>query len=402
MRLFLNIGYVIVFSLLIMAPVAQELPAAPVAPEQPAAAPEQPAPVAAAPVVEKSAIPEGLTPETHQAALVAIDRGIAYLRNEMKETGTLFDPGLTGLALTSILRSQRYQPSDEEWIAKGIEFLVKLQKPDGGIYQDQLISYNTSVAIMALTSRPDIAKKYAAEIERAKNFLLTFQYDEGESYTKETYLHYGGIGYGKTGRPDLSNTNMALEALREAGVPADDPAIKKAIIFLERCQNNSETNPQEWAGNDGGFIYFPGQSYAGETTLPNGKTGQRSYGSMTYAGIKSYIYANISQDDPRFKAAWGWVQKNYDLSQNPGIGEQGLFYYYHTFAKTLALMNIPAVTDDQGVAHYWREDLARILISKQWEDGSWKNTNPRWWETEPKLVTSYCVMCLVLCVQQGK
>lgn len=361
--------------------------------------PTTPSPVPTQPTAE---LPAGLSAETYQASLVSIDRGIAYLRSQMQESGTLFDPGLTALALTSILRSKRYQPSDEEWIAKGLESLISFQKPDGGIYRDQLISYTTSVAIMALTSRPDIAIKYADEIQKAKNFLLTFQYDEGESYTKENCLFYGGIGYGKSGRPDLSNTNLALEALREAGVKADDPAMQKAITFLQNCQNNSETNSQAWASNDGGFIYYPGVSYAGTTTLPNSATGQRSYGSMTYAGIKSYIYANVSQDDPRFKAAWAWVQKNYDLTQNPGIGEQGLFYYYHTFAKTLALMDIPAVIDEQGVAHYWREDLAQTLIAKQLEDGSWKNNNPRWWESEPRLVTSYSVMCLVLCTRLPK
>ena len=49
-----------------------------------------------------------------------------------------------------------------------------------------------------------------------------------------------------------------MEALRDTGLPADDPALQKALVFVSRCQNlKSEFNDQPWAGkvNDGGFIY---------------------------------------------------------------------------------------------------------------------------------------------------
>ena len=41
-------------------------------------------------------------------------------------------------------------------------------------------------------------------------------------------------------------------------MPKDDPAFKKALVFVSRCQNlKSEHNDQPWAGkiNDGSFIY---------------------------------------------------------------------------------------------------------------------------------------------------
>ena len=56
---------------------------------------------------------------------------------------------------------------------------------------------------------------------------------------------------------------------------------------------------------------------------------------MTYAGLKSMIYAGVKKDDPRVKAAYEWVQKHYTLDENPGMGGNGLYYYYHTFAKAL-------------------------------------------------------------------
>ena len=46
----------------------------------------------------------------------------------------------------------------------------------------------------------------------------------------------------------LSNTAFFIEALRETGLPADDPNLQKAIAFISRGQNlKSEFNDQSWA-----------------------------------------------------------------------------------------------------------------------------------------------------------
>jgi squalene-hopene/tetraprenyl-beta-curcumene cyclase len=66
-----------------------------------------------------------------------------------------------------------------------------------------------------------------------------------------------------------------------------------AIQFIQRCQNLPTHNPEKWASDDpqnkGGFIYAPGESKAGQTNLPSGRVALRSYGSMSYAGLLSYI-----------------------------------------------------------------------------------------------------------------
>ena len=162
---------------------------------------------------------------------------------------------------------------------------------------------------------------------------------------------YGGVGYGKHGRPDLSNTQMMLEALHDAGVSPEDPAIQEALVFVSRSQNLKTTNPSAWAQagpNDGGFIYTPangGESMAsqyvgegryGELLVGSDPRRLRSYGSMTYAGFKSLLHAGLNQNDPRVDAAMGWIRRNWTLEENPGVGQQGLYYYFHALSRALS------------------------------------------------------------------
>jgi squalene-hopene/tetraprenyl-beta-curcumene cyclase len=42
----------------------------------------------------------------------------------------------------------------------------------------------------------------------------------------------------------------------------------------------------------------------------------------------------------------------------------------------------------------WRREVAMRLINLQRPDGSWVNTNARWWEKDPNLVTAYAVLSL--------
>ena len=133
---------------------------------------------------------------------------------------------------------------------------------------------------------------------------------------------------------------------------------------------------------------------------PAGKTangGLRSYGSMTYSGLKSMIYAGVDRDDPRVQEAYKWIQKHYTLDENPGMGENGLFYYYHTFAKTLSTLGVEQIADSNGKSHDWRVEIVNRLADAQNPDGSWINKNPRWLEGDPNLVTAYGLLVLSYC-----
>ncbi len=329
-----------------------------------------------------------------------VQQGIDYLtKHGQAEDGSFSSstgPAVTALAATAMLRNGR--SVDDPSVAKALAYIRDFVRPDGGVYAENSLyrNYETAVTVQCLVEA-NRDGRYDETINRAVKFLKGIQMDEGEG-KDPTDFAYGGSGYGKHKRPDLSNTSFFVEALRSAGVPDDDPAIQRALLFISRCQNlESKHNRTPYAAKnpDGGFYYTPspGQSQAGET--PNG--GLRSYASMTYAGLKSMIYAGVGPDDPRVQAATKWIRKHYGLDDNPGLGQQGLYYYYHTFAKALAAMGVDRFKAADGKEHDWREELIAELAKRQRDNGSWVNPTTRWLEGDPNLVTSYALLALSYC-----
>ena len=122
--------------------------------------------------------------------------------------------------------------------------------------------------------------------------------------------------------------------------------------------------------------------------------GLRSYAGMTYAGLKSMIYAGLTPDDPRVKAAYAYITKHYTLDENPGLGQVGLYYYYQTFAKAMALLGQPTFVDGSGESHDWRAELVAALAKRQEPNGGWVNPADRFMEGDPNLVTAYALLAL--------
>ena len=351
----------------------------------------------------------------------AIARGASYLLSQQVEPGQWGSPrgadaGISAMVLGALAAVPEPRPKDvQESLATGLKWLASLQHEDGSIHQGQLANYVTSASIMALSRSSD--PQFTPVIERARSYIVQLQADEGEGYSAGD-RYYGGIGYGGDERPDLSNLQMALDALSASGLKQDHEAYARAIKFLERCQNRSESNDIQileegviiQSGEDGGAGYAPGSSKAEyEITTRDGKRVKvpRSYGSMTYALFKCYLLAGLDREDPRVQAAWHWLGQHWTLDQNPGFeasrdpsaAYQGLFYYYQGMARALALSGNEEITDAEGVVHPWRTELsARIVTLQSRIDGSWVNQNaPRWWEGNPVLATSYALSTLDAC-----
>src|SRR5262249_51890871 len=162
-------------------------------------------------------------------------------------------PGITAMVAAALLR-QPSVPRDQtlQTVGKTLDYLKGLAKPDGGIYVQQIPHYVTATSVMALAAGGRPGDKPL--IEKARRYLADHILDEGEGVPPSDKF-YGGLGYGGTsdgGRADIISLEYGLRAMKEGGLAADDAAWEKAIKFLQRTQNNSETNDQKWATNDGG------------------------------------------------------------------------------------------------------------------------------------------------------
>ena len=327
-----------------------------------------------------------------------VNKAIEYLRIKGQAADGSFSaeagPAVTAIVTTAILRTGR--TADDPMVVKSLKYLQGFVHPDGGIYAENSThqNYETAVAMQCF-AEANRDKRFDELLKKAEHYVKDLQWDDKEGFDKSS-TNYGGAGYGGSKRPDLSNTSFMIDALKSVGRGPDDEAIRKALVFISRCQNlETEFNTTPFAAKnpDGGFYYTPangGASFAGNT--PEG--GLRSYGSMTYAGLKSMIYAGLGPDDPRVKAAVNWLKQHYSLSENPGMGSAGLYYYYQTYAKALGALGDDQFVDNAGKKHEWRSELVSELASRQKLDGSWVNENNRWLEGNTNLVTGYALLAL--------
>jgi squalene-hopene/tetraprenyl-beta-curcumene cyclase len=315
----------------------------------------------------------------------AMEKGIEYILKQQNADGSFSDepmnPGVTGLVISSIAGSPlRDKYIKTEAFEKALAFVLKCIKEDGGIYTDELAqNYHTAICLSMLASIND--PKYAEQIKKTQEFVKSLQAGNKFELESADEQNKGGFGYraGFKGA-DMSNTQFALTALKESGLTADDEVWKRALQFVEKCQNKV----------DGGGIYRPNESKAGVDEKGN----YRSYQSMTYAGLLSFIYANVDKDDKRVQAAVKWITKNWNLKENVPMGKQGLYYNYHTMAKALAAYGEKSLTDDKGVKHDWYRELAQALIENQNKEGYWVNESDRWFESDKVLVTTYALLAL--------
>lgn len=361
------------------------------------------------------------------------DKAAAFLRSKqdhetggwsVNPKGPVF-PAITGLVLSGLMGDPTVTEADPA-VGQAVKFMLNYQQDDGGVYDTLLPTYNTSICVVALSKVSTPQAK--AAVAKAREFLKTLQYGDnavsrpaiGEMVEKVGKDHpfHGGFGYGRQGRPDLSNTGWALEALHASGVESDSAEFQRAIVFLQRLQmvdrrDGVKINDMEFArgSRQGGFIYATGtskdkasdgQSFAGtiKETLSDGTTASRlrAYGSMTYSGFKSYIYANLPRSDPRVAAAWEWIGKNYTLAENPGVGQDGFYYYIVVFAKAMRAYGdaaVPVVSADGAVEHKrWASDLVKRLGELQEEDGGFRSVDDRWMENDRVLITAYALIAL--------
>lgn len=366
-----------------------------------------------------SAFPQAATQAARHESIrqelrLSAERGLNFLRGaQNKETGAWGEAsepvGITALAICSFMLDPNRKQGDPvpAEVEKATAYLLKNVHPDGAIYTKARANYNTALSILALlmNGKPE----HEQVIINARRFLITHQFDLDEKGKQDNPLD-GGIGYGddRGNHADISNTHFCLEALYysqsiladKGDAAKNEPQLNfgAAIDFIQRCQNRPESNKAAWVSKDpddaGGFIYNPVETRGPEVKNADGSVALRSYGSISYAGMLSFIYAGLDKDDPRVKAVIEWLQNHYNVDENPGMGAKGLYYYYHTMSKALSLAKIDFITTKDGRTIDWRAGVTGKLLGLQKGDGSWTNAEGRWMESDPLLVTSYILMAL--------
>jgi squalene-hopene/tetraprenyl-beta-curcumene cyclase len=371
--------------------------------------------------IASNAAAQAISAEHQRRGKIIADRAMEYLNTRQNMQTMGFDddpeaqvlPALTGLVITGFM----LDPGVDErhpLVVTGTRYILNHVQPDGGIYKDILPTYNTAICLSALAQ---VRTPEALEaLLKAQKFIKTLQYGDFNPNNPNdpgfdepidiNHPYYGGVGYGNHGRPDLSNLSFFIQALHDSGVSTNDPAYQRALVFLSRVQMSDEVNEMAYAdGSDqGGFIYatveniesvdgLAGQSMAGTTTETTADGTElvrlRAYGSMTYAGFKSLLYANLDRDDPRIVDAWKWIENNYTLEENPGMGNQGYYYYLCTMARALDAMGIEEIN-----GRNWREDMIDKIFELQFVSGAFRTLDARWMENNDVLIAAYALIAV--------
>jgi squalene-hopene/tetraprenyl-beta-curcumene cyclase len=352
--------------------------------------------------------PAGTISESVQREVAAsIDRGIDWLVANQSENGAWSNqkfPALTALAVRALIESPSAK-ENKDAISKALKFIMSCVQPDGGIYCNVagrkgggLSNYNTSICMMALHAADK--QKYEKTILNARKFVAA-----GQHFGDDVYV--GGFGYDKSTKrayTDLLNTFYSARAMHETQDVEDNrPAGEKKVDIdwqaTEKFVSEMQNKDSAGTNDSGGFFYNPTSPKAGVGTNAEGVVYFRSYGSITYAGLLALIYADVDQRDPRVTSAFDWAFKHWSLEENPGVGQEGLFFFYNVLTKTLAASRHNLIPQKNGKFVNWREEVAKKIVSMQKIDvkngnGYWLNDKGRYWESDPVLVTAYSLLAL--------
>lgn len=344
-------------------------------------------------------------PALAKAAGAAVARGLDWLQQQQATNGAWSRaqfPALTALPLWAVCGSG--ETNRGAMVDKAVGFLLSCVQTNGsicvhvpGVKGGGLPNYNTAIAMTALhaTGRRELIPVILA----ARAYVAGSQHFGDDVYS-------GGFGYDRsTGRAytDLDNTFFAMEAMRRTQDAEDHrPATQKrvdvnwnaAIEYVSKLQNTAASSTTNDAG---GFVYNPDDTGKGGVgTNAEGKVYLRSFGSITYVGLLALIYADVTRADPRVVSAVDYASRHWTLDENPGMGAQGLYFYYNVMTRSLATAGINALPRKQGggAEIAWRNEAIRKIVSLQQPDGKWINDNNRFWENDPVLATAYSLLAL--------
>jgi squalene-hopene/tetraprenyl-beta-curcumene cyclase len=332
-------------------------------------------------------------------------------------------PSLTPLVLETLLGLPPTEKS-EAACRKGAAYLARMVGPDGSINEGPHgLSYPVYTAVFSVRalSRPQMADFRPAR-DAWLRFLRQRQLTEDLGW-QPADKQYGGWGYSsqipgkpRLGEPiqpltesNLSATTFALEALQAAGCSPDDPAFKKALIFVQRCQNFSEEVSQADASyDDGGFFFIYDDAVRNKAGAAgkdrNCRVRFSSYGSTTADGVRCLLACGLSLNHPRVQASRTWLENNFRPSVHPGkygpdreMNRQAVYFYYSlSVAKAFHSLGDKEIEAGNGRLN-WASALTEDLLKRQQSDGSWINSAVAVREDDPVVATCLATQALIAC-----
>lgn len=210
-------------------------------------------------------------------------------------------------------------------------------------------------------------------------------------------LEDGGWGY-MPSASNISSTLYAIGGLRLSGTPADGPVLVRALAFVRSCQNVTRDGGTDDGFEDGGFFFAPNMpdgnkaGPAGEDA--EGRTRYRSFGSATADGTRALLQLGSPADGPRVRAAAGWLRSRFSTTESPGEFppdaeyRRRSAYHYYVWSAAHAMR----ATGETAFAG----PLAKELLARQNDDGTWTNESTELREDDPLVATPFALAALAV------
>ena len=335
-------------------------------------------------------------------------------------------PTLTPYVMSCLLFMPQTGADGQNAYRRGVDYLVGFVGPHGRLkvaQRELLFPVYTAASASRVLAHP---KPPDRRIVRARDAWLDYlrrrQLDESLGW-RPSEAEYGGWGFSMAvprkpadGRPrerffesNLAATIFAVAALRSAKVPSADPAYRKALVFVKRCQNFSDDPAGGDARfDDGGFFFIPGDPVQNKAGIAGkdrfGRQRFHSYGTMTADGLRALLRCGLEADHPRVVAARKWLERNFSATGNPGRFTadrailQNATYYYWCWAVAHAFMalGIDEIETGEGSVRP-AEALGEELLRRQRPDGAWTNRFTDAKEDDPLISTPWAAASLAIC-----
>jgi len=375
-----------------------------------------------------------LTPE--QTVLVeridaSLSRAATYLVTAQSpdgawrsETYGMFRDGmpLTPYVMSALFFLPQGDPEARTAFRKGVNYLMTMVNEDGTLRSRLSFPVLTaaSASRMVVLETKDAVHKHAQaaflNIIREWQLTETLGWSPGDP-------EYGGWGFSlrppkkpQSGqlRERFFESNMVatifgIAAMRSARIPLSDPAWKKVLVFVKRCQNFADDPARaDPRFDDGGFFFIPNDALQNKAGIAGTDRFDQqrfhSYGTMTADGLRALLQCGLPKDHPRVIAALTWLERNFYVTENPGTFNpdrevlRNATYYYWAWAIAHAFDRVGIREFEQnGKTVNWTEELAEELLRQQRPDGTWANRYTDAREDDPLVATPWSAAALAIC-----